>query len=629
MNTTASHQNSDNSPQHGSAANADETGVLNLSQNASESVGIFMSSPRLIVRNPVTRTDEAFVLKPGENTVGRNDDNSIVLNEIPRDGEPHVVSRNHARIVLDPTGVVTVYDLRSRNGIYINNERLAEGGSHVLDVNDTVSFGAPNHFRTSVMLPHQMQEVRTDARYLTHQPVGEKSLETAPPLRPGQDQVIELQRQLRAVQRQAHSQQLLLASIQEAQDRYQMFQKLSEVLVQIFPNADRCTVLTRGEKDSWTDKALSYADGADQARPISISRTIINEIQRTGEAILSNQVMSDLGESESLLNQRVHSLMCCPFRYNGEIVGLIQLDSEESGADFVLEDLKLLAQAAHVAELANTSAEARAEAEREKHMLRRIGEEQSMSFPDPVQSFDGVDAAFLHRPLKNAAGDFYDIVTLGEKRTGFLLVDVSGHDSAAAIWGAEMKGRLNTALQRIAHEDSLTEVLPAAVAMASDEMHIQHKAGRFATGIIAAFDSRDTTIELVNSGHDPLLVYDSEQQTLITLTPTEAGTRLISAGDGINLPMGIADSHDMDGLYSTEKYQLKSGDVLLGFTDGFTETANAAEEMFGKDRLTAVFTEAVKAGLTPEQIVTSIHQQVTAFAAEINDDLSAFVLRIL
>ena len=625
---TAPHNDPDKSARHGSAADADETGVLNLSQSANESVDIFMSSPRLIVRNPVTRVDEAFVLKPGENTVGRNDDNTIVLNEIPPDGEPHVVSRNHARIVLDPSGGVTVYDLQSRNGIYINNKRLSEGGSHVLDVKDSISFGAPNHFRTSIMLPHQMQEVRTDARFLTHQPVGEKSLETAPPLRSGQDQVIELQRQLRAAQRQAHSQQLLLASIQEAQDRYQMFQKLSEVLIQIFPNADRCTVLTRGEKDAWTDKALAYADGADLARPISISRTIINEIQRTGEAILSNHVLSDLGESESLLNQRVHALMCCPFRYNGEIVGLIKLDSEGTGADFVLEDIKLLAQAAHVAELANSSAEARAEAEREKHMLRRIGEEQSMSFPEPVQSFDGVAAAFLHIPLKNAAGDFYDIVPLGEKRTGFLLVDVSGHDSAAAIWGAEMKGRLNSALQRIAHEEDLTEVLPAAVAMASDEMHELHKAGRFATGIIAAFDARDTTIELVNSGHDPLLVYDSEQQSLITLTPEEASSRLVSAGDGINLPMGIADSRDMDGLYSTEKYQLKSGDVLLGFTDGFTETANANEEQFGKDRLSVVFADAVRAGLTPEQIVQAIHKQVTAFAAEINDDLSAFVLRV-
>jgi len=61
---------------------------------------------------------ERLFLQPGENVVGRGGDANILIDD-------HQVSRHHARIVLQP-GVITIQDLASRNGTFVDGERLSE-----------------------------------------------------------------------------------------------------------------------------------------------------------------------------------------------------------------------------------------------------------------------------------------------------------------------------------------------------------------------------------------------------------------------------------------------------------------------------------------------------------------------
>jgi serine phosphatase RsbU (regulator of sigma subunit) len=587
-----------------------------------------MSAPRLIVKRKGERAAEAFSLKPGENTIGRDESSHIVLKETLGPDERPWVSRQHARIMVAEDGSVTIHDLKSQNGVFVNGERLPEGGFAILDPSDYIGFGGPDHFRAQFTQPAFMREVEAEDRILSKQTVGQQNYDL-PSGEIGAAQVEQLQQQLGALKRQALATEQILSSIETAQDRDSMFAALSDTLLKVFPNAERCAVLTRNDSKLWLDTAVSYAEGIDQSRPLEVSRTVIEEVERSGEAILSNHVLKDLGTSESLVRQRVKSLMCCPFRYNGEIVGLIQLDSEKVGSNFIEEDLKLLAQAAHLTELANSSAESRAEAEREKMMLKRVGEEQAMSLPEPLVSLEHVDAAFIHRPLKGAAGDFYDLVKLSDDKSAFVLVDVSGHDSAAAIWGAEMKGHLNAALSKVQGEYTLAH----AVAEASDKMIRVHRGGRFATGLIATIDPADHTLEVVRAGHDPILLFDSATGEIVVLDP-EAAERgecdryIGSSADGMNLPMSIMDSEDAEPLYSIERFQLKPGDVLLGFTDGFMETMDGKGEQFGHERIGRFFSNCAQAGMSPSDIVDTLHTKVVEFADVMTDDLSAFALRV-
>ena len=79
--------------------------------------------------------------------------------------------------------------------------------------------------------------------------------------------------------------------------------------------------------------------------------------------------------------------------------------------------------------------------------------------------------------------------------------------------------------------------------------------------------------------------------------------------------------------YEQETTQLCSGDVVLFYTDGVTETVNPDEELYGEERLEAVATR-VK-GESADQICQAIYNDVIEFQGEAQqfDDLTLMVLK--
>jgi hypothetical protein len=83
--------------------------------------------PRLVVRH----TGQRFSLAEGSVTIGREDDNLIVL----ADGR---ASRHHATIE-DRAGTLVIHDLHSANGTFVNGRRVA--GTQVLRQGDAIRIG--------------------------------------------------------------------------------------------------------------------------------------------------------------------------------------------------------------------------------------------------------------------------------------------------------------------------------------------------------------------------------------------------------------------------------------------------------------------------------------------------------
>lgn len=65
-------------------------------------------------------------------TIGRGQDNDIVIND-PQ------ISRNHLQLIQKDDGTVSVVDLNSSNGTYVNGHRL--NGEYILSKNDTILIG--------------------------------------------------------------------------------------------------------------------------------------------------------------------------------------------------------------------------------------------------------------------------------------------------------------------------------------------------------------------------------------------------------------------------------------------------------------------------------------------------------
>jgi len=123
-------------------------------------------------------------------------------------------------------------------------------------------------------------------------------------------------------------------------------------------------------------------------------------------------------------------------------------------------------------------------------------------------------------------------------------------------------------------------------------------------------DISNKTFEYCNVGHNPPALYRSQSQQLRTL---DAGGPVAGV-----LP---------DAPYETERINLESGDALMLYTDGITEAMNAAEELFGEERLYQLLTE--NASFEAQRIIEVISSQVKEFSAgNLEDDATLVMVKV-
>jgi phosphoserine phosphatase RsbU/P len=83
-----------------------------------------------------------------------------------------------------------------------------------------------------------------------------------------------------------------------------------------------------------------------------------------------------------------------------------------------------------------------------------------------------------------------------------------------------------------------------------------------------------------------------------------------------------------DATYGHAAVAMEPGDLLLLFTDGITETMNAADEEWGEARLITTVRQCQDS--CPRQLIAHIMRAADQFAAgaEQHDDMTLVVLRI-
>ena len=108
------------------------------------------STIKLVVQRGLKPNDE-YTLFAGENFVGRADEKPVDVDLTFQEPEDRVwCSRQHALIIWDDaTGVLTVEDLNSANGTFVNRERVYPGQPKQLYAGSTIQIGTV-HMRVKV-----------------------------------------------------------------------------------------------------------------------------------------------------------------------------------------------------------------------------------------------------------------------------------------------------------------------------------------------------------------------------------------------------------------------------------------------------------------------------------------------
>ena len=211
---------------------------------------------------------------------------------------------------------------------------------------------------------------------------------------------------------------------------------------------------------------------------------------------------------------------------------------------------------------------------------------------------------FAHRyiPATTLGGDFFQITQLTDARCGVLVCDVMGHGVRAGLITALIRGVVEELDERAKDPAKVLAEINHALTP------ILEKTGQpmFATAFFGVIDIVAQTLTYTNAGHPPPFVL-------------RRGDREVSrlAADDPEPAAGLVENF----AYTRYSCPFRTGDALLGFTDGLFEAADASGQMFGEERLRALVTGQL--ALTGQPLLDRIVGDIQTFAGrtDFEDDL--------
>ena len=341
-----------------------------------------------------------------------------------------------------------------------------------------------------------------------------------------------------------------------------------------------------------------------------------------------------LPESDTLFGGK--NLMAVPIPgRDGDILGVLVVgDKEERGgriAPFNDEDVVLLDSFAKQAGVAIENAHLHQEALEARQLQAEMEEARKIQvnlIPDNLPDIPGYEVAGYYEPRGPVGGDYFDCIALPTGRWGLAIADVSGKGMQAALLMATLRAGLISELSRVENSTSgdtgdevpPTTMYPELIEMAMTLNSLLYASGteeKYATFFYSHLDPETNVLITLNAGHNPPLLVRKD------------GTCKWLGEEVGGIPLGMFPNDMVPSIaeYEAEHIELVSGDVVVYYTDGVTETVNVADEYYDEDRLL----EASKAckNDSAEAIREHLHDAVAKFQGEADqfDDLTLLILK--
>jgi sigma-B regulation protein RsbU (phosphoserine phosphatase) len=217
----------------------------------------------------------------------------------------------------------------------------------------------------------------------------------------------------------------------------------------------------------------------------------------------------------------------------------------------------------------------------------------------------GWECAAIYEPARQVGGDFYDFFNLpgNPPRQGIVIADVATKGVPAALFMALSRTMIRTT--------ALGGRCPAAaLARANELIRQDSRSDLFVSAFYGILDPDTGRLVYANAGHTrPLWL--------------QAATGQVSELEGRGIVLGI-----LPGIGSEEReVQIAPGDLLVLYTDGVTEAADADDRLFGVKRLREIVTSFRSAAA--QEVLIAILDAVRSYAdrAPAADDLTLVVLK--
>lgn len=299
--------------------------------------------------------------------------------------------------------------------------------------------------------------------------------------------------------------------------------------------------------------------------------------------------------------------LAVPLISQGELIGLLNLGSRLSEADYSTDDRRLLntlatqaAPALRVAQLARQQQIEARERERMEQELRVARVIQQTLLPKELPSLAGWHVAAHWQPARAVSGDFYDFITFSDGRLAIIVGDVTDKGVPAALVMATTRSILRSAAERL--------VTPGKVLEHANNMLCPDiPQNMFVTCLYALLDPATGVVRYANAGHN--VPYQRQESTVLEMRAR-------------GMPLGLMP----EMMYEEKETTICMGDNVVMYSDGLTEAHNPQGEMFGVPRLHELLATPTCSG---EELIHCMLDELVAFTGpdwEQEDDVTFVTL---
>jgi PAS domain S-box-containing protein len=245
--------------------------------------------------------------------------------------------------------------------------------------------------------------------------------------------------------------------------------------------------------------------------------------------------------------------------------------------------------------------------ERQRQMEHelQLAERVQQSLAPKCLTWGGVSVEAHYQPASSIGGD-YGLVIPGDDRLDVVVCDVSGHGISSALIANRIYSETMKQIERGADLGSMLRHL--------NHFAVQNLANSnffFTLAAVRLYQSRGC-LQFVGAGHPPTIVIRRGRSPLLL--------------ESTSTVLGLFEN--AVGAESGGETDLQTGDRVIIYTDGLTESFNSQREMLGVDGLQDIVAEASTLPLA--EMKDHILNRVSAWRhGHAEDDVSLVLLEIL
>ncbi|HSM26459.1 MAG TPA: SpoIIE family protein phosphatase, partial [Anaerolineaceae bacterium] len=258
-----------------------------------------------------------------------------------------------------------------------------------------------------------------------------------------------------------------------------------------------------------------------------------------------------------------HMLIAFPINLKGELLGILLTKEDNLSAQYFDKRIELMIGVSQEISLAiqnyflQKDIVKREKLEQEIQLARQI---QKTFLPDSLPVLPGWQIQTRWETALQVGGDFYDIILLSNHRIGLVIADVADKGLAASLYMTVSRTLIRAFGQTIAD--------PGGVLSAVNNLLVgDTPSGMFVTAIFAILDLKTGMLYFANAGHNRPIIIRAQH----------SDSEELQSGD---IALGVIE----DVQYRNMEIPLNSGDLILFYTDGLTETFSSDGIEYGVTR---------------------------------------------